>query len=80
MTFKIEASPKPVIVGKIKVGNNTYTKYSNGEVWVKCPNPKHLPGEVYRVPECFANTYVESMKNASADEKKVLLNFLTGRK
>ena len=46
--IKITPAVDPKVVSKIQIGNEIYTKMSDGSVFRYAPNPKHLPGEITR--------------------------------
>ena len=46
--IKVTSSQPPKAVSNVQIGNETYTKMSDGTVLRYNPNKKHLPGEVTR--------------------------------
>ena len=64
--IKITSAQPPKAVGNVQIGNETYTKMSDGSVFRYNPNQKHLPGEVTR----FENSQAADVFMRAAMDKE----------
>ena len=64
--IKVTTTQPPKAVSKVQIGNETYTKMSDGTVLRYNPNQKHLPGEVTR----FENTQAADVFMKAAIDKE----------